>query len=77
MLSITYSGDFPGGPVVENPPSNAGDVGLTPGPGAQTTQPAEQQSLWTTTTKPIHAGAATPQTEGRPPATQQKKLRVL
>ena len=28
MLSITYSGDFPGGPVVENPPSNAGDVGL-------------------------------------------------
>ena len=26
------SGDFPGGPVVKNPPSNAGDVGLTPGP---------------------------------------------
>ena len=26
------SGDFPGGPVVKNPSSNAGDVGLTPGP---------------------------------------------
>ena len=26
------SGNFPGGPVVKNPPSNAGDVGSTPGP---------------------------------------------
>ena len=25
------SGDFPGGPVVKNPPSNAGDVGSIPG----------------------------------------------
>ena len=24
-------GDFPGGPVVKNPPSNAGDVGSSPG----------------------------------------------
>ena len=24
-------GDFPGEPLVENPPSNAGDVGLIPG----------------------------------------------
>jgi len=24
--------DFPGGPVVKNPPANAGDVGLIPGP---------------------------------------------
>ena len=27
------SGDFPGGPVVKNPPANAGDTGLIPGPG--------------------------------------------
>ena len=26
-------GDVPGGPVVKNPPANAGDVGLTPGLG--------------------------------------------
>ena len=26
-------GDFPGGAVVENPPANAGDTGLSPGPG--------------------------------------------
>ena len=25
--------DFPGGAVVKNPPANAGDVGLSPGPG--------------------------------------------
>ena len=26
-------GDFPGGPVVENPPCNAGDMGSIPSPG--------------------------------------------
>ena len=25
--------DFPGGTVVKNPPANAGDTGLIPGPG--------------------------------------------
>ena len=38
--------DFPGGPVVKTPPSNAGDVGSIPGQGTKTptcrgaTQPA-------------------------------------
>ena len=27
--------DFPGGPVVKTSPSNAGGVGLIPGPGAK------------------------------------------
>ena len=26
-------GDFPGGPVVKNPPANEGDIGSTPSPG--------------------------------------------
>ena len=26
--------DFPGGPVVKNPPANAGDTGSRPGPGS-------------------------------------------
>ena len=26
------NGDFPGGAVVKNPPANAGDTGLSPGP---------------------------------------------
>ena len=25
--------DFPGGPVIKNPPANAGDMGSIPGPG--------------------------------------------
>ena len=28
-----HLGDFPGGTVVKNPPANAGDTGLIPGPG--------------------------------------------
>ena len=32
MLRITSKG-FPGGSVVKNPPANAGDTGLIPGPG--------------------------------------------
>ena len=30
--------DFPGGPVVKNPPSNARDVGLIPGRGTEIPQ---------------------------------------
>ena len=33
MLIKNYSQDFPGGAVVENPPANAGDMGLSPGLG--------------------------------------------
>ena len=29
-------GDFPGGPVVKNPPANAGDMDLIPSPGNST-----------------------------------------
>ena len=30
-----YLRDFPGGPVVENPPNNSGDTGLIPGQEAK------------------------------------------
>ena len=30
-----FKGNFSGGPVVKNPPSNAGDVGLIPGWGTK------------------------------------------
>ena len=33
VINNTQSLDFPGGPVGKNPPANAGDVGLIPGPG--------------------------------------------
>ena len=32
-FSINGSWGFPGGTVVKNPPANAGDTGLSPGPG--------------------------------------------
>ena len=36
--------DFRGGPVVKNPPGNAGDMGSIPGQGAKIPHDAEQVS---------------------------------
>ena len=33
MIIIKTMWDFPGGAVVKNLPANAGDTGLSPGPG--------------------------------------------
>ena len=41
--------NFPGGPVVKNPPSNAGDVGSIPGPGSKIPHATEQLSPYITT----------------------------
>ena len=43
--TLMYTGDVPGGPMVKNPPANAGDMGSIPGPGRFTCQGA---------TKPMH-----------------------
>ena len=57
----TGNRDFPGGPAVENLPSNAGDVGLIPDRGTKIPHAAGQlgwacapqlKSLSTTTTEP-------------------------
>ena len=45
-------GDFPGGPVVKNLPSNAGDVGLISGQGTKIPHALEQLSQRTTTKEP-------------------------
>ena len=44
--------DFPGGPVVKNPPSIAGDVGSIPGRGTKIPHAAGQLSPRATTTEP-------------------------
>ena len=44
--------DFPGGLVVKNLPSNARDVGSTPGQGTEIPHAAGQLSSHTTTTEP-------------------------
>jgi len=43
--------DFPGGPVVKNPPTNAGDTGSIPGQGTKIPHAVEQLILCTTTTE--------------------------
>ena len=45
--------DFPGGPVVKNLPSNAGDTGLIPGRGTKIPHAMGQLSPHTTTTEPV------------------------
>ena len=47
-----WGGAFPGGPVVKNLPSNAGDKGLIPGGGTKSPQATGQLSLQVTTTEP-------------------------
>ena len=44
--------DFPGDPVVKNPPSNAGDVGSLPGQGTKIPHASGQLSPHTSTTEP-------------------------
>ena len=44
--------DFPGGPVVVNPPSNAGDSGSIPGQGIKIPQTGEQLGSHAATTEP-------------------------
>ena len=46
------SWDFPGGTVVKNPPSNAGDVGSIPGQGTRSHTHAETKSSRATTKEP-------------------------
>ena len=60
---ITLNGDFPGGPVVKNPPSNAGDVGSIPGWGTKMPHAAGQLSPRAATTEPAHSRAHMPQLE--------------
>ena len=49
-----HSWDFPGGPVVKNPPTNAGNVGSIPGPGTEIPRVTGQLSPCATTPEPWH-----------------------
>ena len=53
--------DFPGCPVVKNPPCNAGDTGSVPGRGAEIPYATGQLSLQTSTTEPESSRASEPQ----------------
>ena len=45
---------LPGGPVVKNLPSNAGDMGSIPGGGTKIPHAVGQLSPWAATTEPQH-----------------------
>ena len=45
-------GDFPGGPVVKNPPSNIRDVKSIPDRGTKIPHATGQLSQWATTSEP-------------------------
>ena len=49
MAIIKSTGEFSGGPVVENPPSNAGGTSLIPGQGSKISHTKGQLSLRDTT----------------------------
>ena len=62
-LIKNWARDFPGGPVVKNLPSNAGDTGSIPGRGTKIPHAAGQLSPHAATTEPTCCGAHTPQLE--------------
>jgi len=49
IVKNTAKWDFPGGPVVKNPPCNGGYAGSIPGWGTKTKHAAEQLRLHATT----------------------------
>ena len=59
---------FPGGPVVKNLPSNAGDMASIPGWGTKIPHDAGQLSPRTATSEPMPSRARTPQLERSPQA---------
>ena len=53
MQIKTIVRDFPGGPEVKNPPSNAGDAGSIPGRGTKVPHATGQLSLRAAATEPV------------------------
>ena len=60
MVKNCPNWDYPGGPVVKNPPSNAGDEGSIPHRGTKILHAMGQLSPCTATTEPMHSRACTP-----------------
>ena len=56
-------GGFPGGPVVKNLPSSAGDASLIPGQGTKIPHAVGQLSPCAITTEPVCSGVHMPQLE--------------
>ena len=68
------TGDFPGGSVVKNPPSTAGDTGSIPGGRTKIPHASGQLSPRAATTEPVQSGAQAPQLERSPHATTKSPM---
>ena len=53
FFKINKMRDFPGAPVVKNPPCIAGEIGLIPGHGTKISHPTEQLSPPVTTREAV------------------------
>ena len=61
VFKIGINGDFPGGPVVKNPPYNAGDVASIPGRRTRIPHVVGQLSPCATTTELTRSGTGATQ----------------
>ena len=60
--------DFPGGPVVKNLPSNAGNAGSVPSQGTKISHASGQLSLRATTVEPAPQQERSPRATTKDPA---------
>ena len=67
------SWDFPGDPVVQNPPSHAGGAGLIPARGTKIPHASGQLSPRATTTEPSHPKACAQRHAAKTQHSQKKK----
>ena len=67
------SRDFPSGPVVKNPPCNAGDAGLIPGQGTKIPHVSRQLSLSATTIEPKYHNKKIPHDPSKIPPQPNSK----
>ena len=68
QLKIPH-GDFPGGPVVESPPANAGGMGSIPGPGSS----HMLQENWAFVSQLLSPQVATPEAHHLEPVLHNKR----
>ena len=73
QLKKSSTEDFPGGPVVKDPPSDAGNAGSIPGRGTKIPYAVGQLSPCPATTEPVCSRACAPQLERSTCATTREK----
>ena len=67
---------FPGGPVVKNPPADAGDTSSIPSWGTKIPHAAEHLNLSTSTTEPMHLKSV-PTSSSKAPAQSETEINNL